>query len=66
MASFADSVAAPVLAAGLVGPFRANKLWGGNWMRGSTWVIGADGTVLAGLGFGQEGVATAEVTLEPV
>ena len=41
MASFAKSVAAPVLAAGLVGPFRAKKLWAGNWMRGSTWVIGA-------------------------
>ncbi len=66
MSSFAKRVAAPVLAAGLVGPFRAKTLWAGNWMRGSTWVIGADGTVLAGLGFGQEGVATSQVTLVPV
>ena len=66
LASFARDVAAPVLAAGLVGPFRAKKLWAGDWMRGSTWVIGADGAVLAGLGFDQEGVASAEVTLVPV
>jgi predicted amidohydrolase len=61
MAGFARKVAAPVMAAGQVGPVRIKKCWAGNWMRGSTWIVGANGRMLAGLGFAEEGVATAEI-----